>query len=183
MFSGATQENINALRGSFLAKINNMGGLSAQVGLGSPKEDWGGQKKLLGGSGRGLDCPSPQKNVLGSCAPFWSSLEPIKIIPPKPCFPGSAVSFHVANSNNHFSVLRLLDFSDDYSGLPSPLWPLLCLMPLAPPHHPVSNVGGFLESLGRPCPSLSVALIQSHALNPRSLLLYLKWPSPVQSPS
>lgn len=78
LFPGAIQENVNASWGNFLAKINTWGGLSAQDRLGSPKEDWGGKNKTLGGTGRALDCPSPWKNVLGSCIPSWFSLEPIK---------------------------------------------------------------------------------------------------------
>lgn len=53
-----------------------------------------------------LDCPSPRKNLLGSFAPSWSSLEPITIIPPKLCLPGSTVSFMLLNPTEkwHFSV-------------------------------------------------------------------------------
>lgn len=124
------------------------------MGLGSPKEDWGGQNKLLGGSGRGLDCPSPRKNVLGSCAPFWSSLEPIKIIPPK-LLPRVCSFLHVANSKNHFSVLRLLDFSDDLTGSitlcsvdlcpHSLLWAAFLLVATPVPHAPGSSPSPSLQ--------------------------------------
>lgn len=107
-----------------------------------------------------------------------------KITPLTLCLPGSAVSFTLLNLtvisqySDYFICLMTwyngllspmwISFRTHHSGLPPSLWPLLCPVLLPCPHHPISDVGGLLESLGRRRSRLSSNLT---ALNPRSMLL------------